>query len=1464
MKTKRFTWVLVLSGLLTHCGLLPSLDRTLMDLSTLRVLLSQLGGAGGLIGGEVTGLQGTGLRIAVDVTKPGASHFTTVEQNIYGNGRFWFSASFEKDSNYTVRILSQPVNPDQVCVVAGATGVVGNGSDNSVLVQCPLVAPPAVAGMPVFSPPPGIYSHPTSVVISTSTANASIYYTLNGSDPTCNGGGTLYTSPVGLAQPTLPNASLRAIACAPDHSPSAIQIGIYTVTNGQLAPPTVNVPPSGTTYTSTQSVTLTPPAGATVHYTTDGSIPTCTSASTPNPVSVAHSMTIHAIACQADWSPSSIASFYYAITGTVATPSFSHTSGTYNNDFSLSLTTPTVGASIRYSIAVGGDPAVPDCSGSTLYSGPILLNQNDTRIRAIACLAGWADSPATAITTYNFQVASPAFSPVAGTLSANANVTGSTVTSGAVVHLADGTAPACGGLTSVPLTISGTNAEVTKDIYAIACRSGYLPSGTQMASYVMTGTISNLGFGTAGGTFGGATSTTITAGTIFPSGAMVRYTVDGSDPTCSSGTAYTLGDSIPISASLTIKAIACKVSPAWNPSGIVSSTYTITGTVANPSFSIDPAGIYNDTLSVAITTGTAGAHIQYSLNSAISNCAQGTTLANGGTVSITTTGTVLYAIGCKSGDVDSGVVSGTYTLRPNTPTASVIPGTYHTTTTVGLTSSVGTSIYYTIDGSTPSCAPSGTLGSTVNLNPHQGAVTVRAIACRTGFEASTVLSGVYQMNGQVTAPTWVFANDGTNVLTGTAVAPPIVGSQKLCYRVDADPQCSLTNGGASHSLGGECAVGSTAYTGPVTVVASGSYRLIACADNYISSNVQVQNITIAGTVGAVSITPTDGSNLSNDPNVVLSATNSTAIYYRTNGTNPDCSGTGSTLYAGAFVLPPTGVGSAQITAIGCASGWLPSAVSGATYSYKVANPSFSLAANHYTTDQTLTIASTTTGANFFYRVDGTPATCGASVGNYAYSGVISLPSDPNFVNLDGAIDKLRVVGCRTNYHSTELAAPIYTFGIENMSVLVGSMVYVDSATDTKTDTISPTTLRLSSANPAGAFYCFGTGGAEADCAKTAGGAASPSGDFCAAGSTLASLNAVTAAVTGEYRLRACKAGYKHSIPKLLTLTVQEFRPRIFVSNTAVIGGTSVETADAVCNADMNRPFQKPEATYRAFRMGGGRTLTSNWVLEPNTEYFNLANLSVAVTNGTGSRFGTDSSGNIVLANPITNVTGHRWTGMDFNAATNSFELHSNNCSQWTDSGPLTGNRGNGLATDNTFVSASGNQCSLTSGLYCVEQNPRKRIFVTTNPVTIGTTLNGKASADALCNDPADPRKPATGIYKALLRFTNRTHPSTDWVLKPDTTYYRTDRTTVIGTTNGSAVFGTNFTNAVSTEASEQTYLGFGNSWLASTDNCNDYTNSAGLAGGGANAHMTTLSSGFLNSFSAPCNFTTYKIICVEQ
>jgi hypothetical protein len=160
-------------------------------------------------------------------------------------------------------------------------------------------------------------------------------------------------------------------------------------------------------------------------------------------------------------------------------------------------------------------------------------------------------------------------------------------------------------------------------------------------------------FSPAGGTYSSAQSVTITSST---SGASIRYTLDGSNPTPTTGTLYS--GPVSIAATATLKAIA--YASGYDNSAVTSASYTITvPSVAAPTFS--PAGgTYSSAQSVTIASSTSGASIRYTLDGSTPTSTAGTLYS--GAVTISTSAT-LKAIAYKSGMSDSAVTSASYTIN---------------------------------------------------------------------------------------------------------------------------------------------------------------------------------------------------------------------------------------------------------------------------------------------------------------------------------------------------------------------------------------------------------------------------------------------------------------------------------------------------------------------------------------------------------------------------------------------------------------------------------------------------------------------------------------------------------------------------------------------------------------------------------------------------------------------------------
>jgi hypothetical protein len=164
---------------------------------------------------------------------------------------------------------------------------------------------------------------------------------------------------------------------------------------GTTAAATPTFSPAAGTYDSAQSVAIsTTTAGAVIHYTVDGSTPTGSSTTYTGPVSVASSLTLKAIATASGFTDSAVATAAYVInaggggggTTPAATPTFSPAAGTYASAQSVTITSTTPGAAIRYTT----DGSTPGAL-STLYTAPVPVNASLT-LQAIAIATGFTNS----------------------------------------------------------------------------------------------------------------------------------------------------------------------------------------------------------------------------------------------------------------------------------------------------------------------------------------------------------------------------------------------------------------------------------------------------------------------------------------------------------------------------------------------------------------------------------------------------------------------------------------------------------------------------------------------------------------------------------------------------------------------------------------------------------------------------------------------------------------------------------------------------------------------------------------------------------------------------------------------------------------------------------------------------------------------------------------------------------------
>jgi len=451
------------------------------------------------------------------------------------------------------------------------------------------------AATPTFSPAAGTYSGAQSVNISDFTSGATIYYTTNGATPTTSS--TKYTGTITVSA----TETLDAIAVATGYNNSAVASAAYTITSLPSVATPVFSPGSGS-YSYAQTVTLSDAtSGATIYYTTDGTMPSTSSTQYTGPITVGSTETLKAIAAVPGDANSGIASAIYTINlslPTVSTPAFSPAGGTYTSAQSVAISDATSGATIYYT-SNGTTPT----TSSSQYTGPITVSSTET-LQAIAVAPGDANSAvASAVYTITSSLpaaATPTFLPAAGAYTSAQSVVLSDATTGATVYYTtNGTTPTASSTKYTgPITVSST-----ETLQAIAAATGYASSAVGSAAYTIAAslpTVPTPEFSPAAGNYNSAQSVSISDAT---SGATIYYTTNGTTPT-SSSTAYT--GPITVSSTETLQAIAVNT----GDSAIASAAYTITSAQPNfqlaasqSSLTVNPGGQAAVTLTVTPENG---------------------------------------------------------------------------------------------------------------------------------------------------------------------------------------------------------------------------------------------------------------------------------------------------------------------------------------------------------------------------------------------------------------------------------------------------------------------------------------------------------------------------------------------------------------------------------------------------------------------------------------------------------------------------------------------------------------------------------------------------------------------------------------------------------------------------------------------------------------------------------------------
>ena len=383
---------------------------------------------------------------------------------------------------------------------------------------------------PTFSPAAGAVAYNSSVSISCATADATIHYTTNGTDPTSSS--ATYSSPIAITAAT----TIKAIAVKDGLTDSEIGTASYTI--AAPAAPTFNVS-SGTIPAGTK-VTIT--GTGTIRYTTNGTDPTSSTGTVySEPVEINSSCTLKAICVDGGGNASSVTSASYGIITPVAgyTIDFESVPAAYTDwtmtNIARSTSTITAHGGTYYGTTDGKESASIVTAAKVAKPETLTFYVSKT-------------STNTTLSTWYVEVSSDGESWT-GITSQSATSMDKGVWTKVECNIVDGEKVPYENV-YVRIRYAGSSAVRTIDDISL---TEVMPVATPT-------------FSVDGGTYTSVQSVTISCET---DGATIYYTIDGTDPT-SSSTEYT--SAVSIDHSCTLKAIAIK---GDDESNVASAAYTI-------------------------------------------------------------------------------------------------------------------------------------------------------------------------------------------------------------------------------------------------------------------------------------------------------------------------------------------------------------------------------------------------------------------------------------------------------------------------------------------------------------------------------------------------------------------------------------------------------------------------------------------------------------------------------------------------------------------------------------------------------------------------------------------------------------------------------------------------------------------------------------------------------------------------